>query len=162
VTSRSNLHNAYVGLGANLGRREKNISAALNALQTTRDVEVVKVSGLYQTEPVGGPDGQPKFLNAAAHLRTPLTPERLLTLCQRIEDLLGRERRVAWGPRPIDIDILCFEDEIRSSPELMIPHPLMHERRFVLEPLAEIAPELVHPVLQRTVRELFEAVCSVE
>lgn len=143
-----------------MGRREKNISAALNALESTREIEVVKASSIYETEPVGGPEDQPPFLNAAAYLRTTLTPERFLTVCQQIESSLGRKRDIPWGPRTIDLDILFFADEIRSSPELMIPHPLLHERRFVLEPLAEIAPDLIHPTMDQTVRELLESLLA--
>jgi 2-amino-4-hydroxy-6-hydroxymethyldihydropteridine diphosphokinase len=147
-------HNAYIGLGSNLGLREKNIAAALNALQTTRDIEVVKVSRLYETEPVGGPAGQSPFINAAAHVKTTLSPERLLGLCLAIEESLGRKRDVHWGPRTIDLDLLCYDQEIIVSPELTLPHPMMHERRFVMEPLAEIAPALMHPVLEQTAAEL--------
>lgn len=145
-----------IGFGSNVGRRERNITAALTALQTTRDIEVLRTSSLYETEPVGGPADQPKFLNAAAVLATSLSPQRLLAVCRRIEDTLGRRRDIPWGPRTIDLDILCFGDEIVSTPELMIPHPLMHERRFVLEPVVEIAPDFVHPVLNLTMRQLCE------
>jgi len=150
-------HDAYIALGSNLGYREKNITAALNAVETTREVQIVKVSGLYETDPVGGPQEQPKFINAAAYVRTTLSPERLLAVCTRIEDLLGRTREVRWGPRTIDLDILIYDQEIRADPDLTLPHPSMHERRFMLQPLAEIAPDLVHPVLQQTVSELLEA-----
>ncbi len=150
-------HDAYLGLGSNLGLREKNIAAALNALQTTREIEVVKVSSLYETKAVGGPADQPDYINAAAHLRTTISAERLLAVCQNIESSLGRRRDVPWGPRTIDLDILCFDDEIRSTPDLTIPHSLMHERRFVLEPLTEIAPDLVHPALEETMRNLLAA-----
>lgn len=153
-------YHVYLGLGSNLGRREKNIAAALNALESTLGVEVIRVSGLYETEPIGGPEGQPKFLNAAVHLRTTLKPDRLLALGQRIEAALGRRRETPWGPRSIDIDILIYEGEICSEPDLMIPHPLMHERRFVLEPLAEIAPNLIHPTLNQSVRELLDALAT--
>ena len=150
-------HDAYIGLGSNLGQREKNIAAALNALQTTRDVEVVRVSRLYETEPVGGPADQASFINAVAHIRTALPPERLLGICLAIEDSLGRKREAHWGPRTIDLDLLCYEQEIVVTPELTLPHPLMHERRFVMEPLAEIAPALMHPVLEQTAAEILEA-----
>jgi 2-amino-4-hydroxy-6-hydroxymethyldihydropteridine diphosphokinase len=150
-------HDAYIGLGSNLGLREKNIAAALNALQTTKEIEVVKVSSLYETKAVGGPPDQPDFINAAAQLRTTFSAERLLAVCQNIEASLGRRRGVPWGPRTIDLDILLFDDEIRSTPDLTIPHPLMHERRFVLDPLAEIAPALVHPALEETMHNLLAA-----
>jgi 2-amino-4-hydroxy-6-hydroxymethyldihydropteridine diphosphokinase len=155
-------HNAYVGLGSNLGRREKSIAAALNALQATRDIEVHRVSRLYETAPIGGPEGQPPYLNAVAHLKTTLSPERLLALCLKIEESLGRKREVRWGPRTIDLDLLCYDQEIMASPALTLPHPLMHERPFVMEPLAEIAPDLMHPVLEQTAREILESLASRE
>ncbi|HVP13353.1 MAG TPA: 2-amino-4-hydroxy-6-hydroxymethyldihydropteridine diphosphokinase [Phycisphaerae bacterium] len=153
-------HDAYIGLGSNLGHREKYIAAALNALQTTREVEVVKVSKLYETEPVGGPADQPLYINAAAYIKTSMTPERLLGLCLAIEKSLGRKRGVHWGPRTIDLDLLCYDQEIVVSPELTLPHPMMHERRFVMEPLAEIAPRLMHPVLEQTAREILDSLMS--
>jgi len=149
-------HDAYIGLGSNLGVREKNIAAALTALETTREIEVVRVSSLYETEPVGGPADQAMYINAAALLRTTLTPERLLAVCLNIEASLGRKRRVRWGPRTIDLDILAYDDELRSEPDLSIPHPMMHERRFVMAPLAEIAPGWVHPVYGLTAAQLLE------
>lgn len=156
VNNEGPLVDVLLGLGSNMGRRERNITAALQALETTRDVEVARVSSLYETEPVGGPEDQPRYLNAAAHLRTALPPERILAVCRHIEDTLGRKRDIPWGPRTIDLDILCYGAEIRSTPELMIPHPMMHERRFVLEPLAEIVPDFVHPAMQQTIRDLYE------
>jgi len=154
--SASGTHVAYIGLGSNLGPRDRNITGALNALQSTRDVDVDAVSKLYETQAVGGPPGQPAYMNGVARIRTKLTPERLLQLLQSIERSLGRSRgsEQRWGPRTIDLDILLYDDAIISTPELMIPHPLMHERRFVLEPLAEIAPEVVHPAINRTARDL--------
>jgi len=149
-------HNAYIGLGSNLGRRKKNITAALGALETTREIEIVKVSSLYETEPLGGPDDQPKFINAVAHVRTTLSPERLLAVCFHIEDSLGRKRAIRWGRRTIDLDLLIYEQEIRATPDLTLPHPMMHERWFVMEPLAEVAPDLMHPTLEQTAREILE------
>jgi len=154
---RNRKHIAFIALGSNLGPREKNITAALAALQSTREVEVSKVSGLYETDPVGGPPDQGRFINAVAKISTTLSPSRLLAVCQGIEKSLGRKRAMRWGPRTIDLDILLFDDEIQSSAELTIPHPMMHERRFVLEPLCEIAPRTQHPVLQQTAREILDA-----
>ncbi len=147
-------HTAYIGLGSNVGHREKNITAALNALEATRDVKIVKASSLYETTPVGGPVEQGKYLNAVAKVSTTLPAERLLSLCVRIEESLGRKRDVHWGPRTIDLDLLLFDDEIHSTAELTVPHPMMHERKFVLEPLVEIDPDVVHPAMDRTARDL--------
>lgn len=158
--ARTRKHTAFIALGSNLGSRQKNITAALAALEATREVEIAGVSALYETEPVGGPDGQGKFINAVARLRTTLSAERLMALCLRIEMSLGRVRKDRWGPRVIDLDILLFDDAIQSTSTLTIPHPLMHERRFVLEPLAEIAPEVVHPALLKTAREMLETLSA--
>lgn len=152
-----NRHEAFIGLGSNLGRRKKNIAAALNALQSTREIEVIAASGLYETDPVGGPEDQPRFVNSVARIATGLSPERLLAVCQHIEDSLGRKRTIRWGPRTIDLDILSFDDEIRAEPELTLPHPMMHERAFVMRPLAELAPDWIHPVLERTALSILES-----
>jgi 2-amino-4-hydroxy-6-hydroxymethyldihydropteridine diphosphokinase len=151
---KSKSHQALIALGSNLGQREKYVAAALNALQTTKEVEVAKVSSLYETEPVGGPSGQQKYINAVAMIRTSLSAPRLLKVCQRIEDSFERKRSVKYGPRTIDLDILAFDKAIISEPKLMIPHPLMHERRFVMEPLAEIAPNWIHPLLEMSAKQL--------
>ena len=150
-------HDAYLALGSNLGRRKKNIAAALNALETTREIEIVKVSGLYETEPEGGPDDQPLYINAVACIKTGLTPDRLLAVCQNIEESLGRKRHIRWGSRTIDLDILSYDQEIRSDPDLILPHPMMHERSFVMEPLVEVNPDWMHPVLERTARSILES-----
>lgn len=147
-------HRVFIGLGSNLAPREKNITAALAALETTREIEVVRVSSMYETDAVGGPAEQGKYLNAVVEVATTLSADRLLSVCQRIENSLGRKRELRWGPRTIDLDILLFDDEIHSTAELTIPHPLMHERRFVLEPLVEIASEVVHPTLEQSARDL--------
>ncbi len=147
---------AYVGLGANLGRREQTLRAALEALDGRNGVRVVRASSTIETDPVGGPPGQPPYLNAAAELRTTLAPEPLLRALQAVEDAFGRTREVRWGPRTLDLDLLLYGDRVIETPALTVPHPRMHERRFVLEPLCEIAPEAVHPVLGRTMREMLE------
>jgi 2-amino-4-hydroxy-6-hydroxymethyldihydropteridine diphosphokinase len=130
---------AYVGLGSNLGDREATIRAAVAALPG-----VVAVSKLRETEPVGV-TGQPAFLNGAARLETELSPRELLDAMLEVERGLGRERRERWGPRTIDLDLLLYGDETVDEPGLTVPHPSLHERRFVLEPLAELDPELVVP-----------------
>jgi len=147
-------HTAYIALGSNLGRRKKNVAAALNALEATRGVTVDAVSPLYETEPEGGPDDQGMFINGVARVHTTLTPERLLAVCQNIEDSLGRKRTIRWGPRTIDLDLLLYENEIRSEPELTLPHPMMHLRTFVMRPLVDIAPDGAHPVLDETFAEI--------
>ena len=143
----------YLGLGSNLGDREANLSQALRLLGQ-RGVWVDRVSSIYETEPVGYLE-QPRFLNAVCRVSTELGPEELLSLAKEVEGLLGRRPSFPNAPRPIDVDILFYEDLVMESPELTIPHPRLAERAFVLVPLAEIAPDLVHPALGIEVRELF-------
>ncbi len=130
---------AYVGVGANLGDRESTIRAAIAALP-----DVVAVSELRETDPVGVLD-QPPFLNGAVALDTDLTPRELLDVLLEVERGLGRERRERWGPRTIDLDLLLYGGETLDAPGLAVPHPRLHERRFALEPLAELDPSLVVP-----------------
>ncbi len=145
---------AYIALGANLGDREQNIRAALQELDQTLGVKITKHSSLFENPAVGGPADSPPFLNAAAELSTTLTARELLHRLLEIENKLGRVRREKWAPRLIDLDLLIFGDQVIESEQLTIPHPLMHTRRFVLRPLAEIAPELVHPTMYRTIGAL--------
>jgi 2-amino-4-hydroxy-6-hydroxymethyldihydropteridine diphosphokinase len=147
----------YLGLGANLGEREANIRRALEML-AERGVGVRVVSALIETEPVGGPSGQPMFLNGAALVETDLSPRELLEACGEVESALGRDRSGGrWAARPIDIDILVYGQRVIDAPDLTVPHPRMAERGFVLEPLAEIAPGLSVPGTGRTVAELWAA-----
>lgn len=152
---RSGLTTAYLGLGSNVGDREEYIEQAVFLLEKNPNIQVHKRSSNYETEAEGGAD-QPPFINAAVEVRTKLPPHRLLEVCQEIETALGREREVEWGPRTIDIDILLYENEIISDDKLQVPHPLMHERMFVLRPLKEIAPHMVHPVLEKSIEMLYD------
>jgi 2-amino-4-hydroxy-6-hydroxymethyldihydropteridine diphosphokinase len=137
---------AYVGLGANIGPREVTLLRAVDLLAEADDVDVLAVSQLRETDPVGMVD-QPGFLNGAARIDTSLPPRALLELLLRIEQSLGRVREERWGPRTVDLDLLVYGDVIVDEPGLRVPHPRLHERRFALEPLAELDPELVVPGL---------------
>lgn len=144
----------YLSLGSNIGDRATRLHEAIERLGTLG--EVVKVSSFYDTEPVEF-TRQEWFLNCAVALETEKLPKQLLAAVLRIEREMGRRRTIAKGPRVIDIDVLLFGSCVIDTPQLSVPHPAMHERRFVLEPLAEIAPETRHPVFKKTVRELLDA-----
>ena len=146
------IHTAYVALGSNLGDKEANLRKALELLQE-RGVEIVKTSTFISTEPYGVTD-QPQFLNGVCEVRTSLVPLALLHTLLEIEQEMGRVRLRHWGERNIDLDLLLYEDVVMDTPELKLPHPDMQNRDFVLLPLVEIAPELVHPILQKSIEEL--------
>src|SRR5260370_42252682 len=148
---------AYIALGPNLGQRDKTIAGAIAKLRNTPGVEVARVSSLLENPSVGGPEGAPSFLNAAAELRTTLGAHTLLHRLLEIERELGRARRDKWEPRIIDLDLLFHGDHILSSQELIVPHPLMHERRFVVPPPAGNAPGVGHPTPQISISGLREA-----
>ncbi len=145
----------YLGLGSNMGDRQGNLSRALDLL--SRKLQIGEVSSVYDTEPVGDVS-QPHFLNMVCQVYTRIAPEALLILAKGIETKLGRASGKPNAPRPIDIDILLYGDRVIETPELVIPHPRLAERAFVLVPLADIAPALKHPVSGETIKELLQGV----
>lgn len=146
----------YIGIGSNLGSREEN---CIRSVWLLRDSGLIinKESSLYETEPWGVTD-QPYFINMAVGAETSLEPEELLEALKAIERQMGRKDAGKWGPRIIDLDILLYDDLVIRTPELCIPHPLMHMREFVLRPLSEIAPDVLHPLLRKTISTLMSEI----
>lgn len=135
---------AYISLGSNIGNRLEYLQEAVGLLKETQQIDVLKVSSVYETAPVGYVD-QAAFLNIVVELKTLFTPHELLSKCNEIEDLLGRKRIVRWGPRTVDLDILLYNEENMKTEDLIIPHPRMAERGFVLVPLMELNPNIIDP-----------------
>jgi 2-amino-4-hydroxy-6-hydroxymethyldihydropteridine diphosphokinase len=142
----------FIGLGCNLGDRERQLLRAVESLSRIDAVAVLRRSSLYDTAPVGPP--QPRFLNAVVEIDSGLQPQPLFAILKQIERDLGRERREKWAPRPIDLDILLWDDRLVADANLQVPHLELHKRRFVLEPLCELAPERRHPILHETIERL--------
>ena len=149
----------YLGLGSNLGNRQDNLDKALDFL--SQRLQIAKVSSVYDTEPIGDIE-QPHFLNLVCQAQTKLAPTELLALIKGIESKLGRTPGKPNASRPIDIDILLYDDQVIDTPELVIPHPRLTERAFALIPLAEIVPDLVHPVSGKTIKELLPSVSGAQ
>ena len=149
-------YRVFLGLGSNLGARERYLQAAVDGLRSVTDLRVVWASSVYETEPLGKTD-QPRFLNACAEVETALSPPALLAAVKRLEQTIGRKGGGRWAPREIDIDILVYDGLVHHDESLTVPHPEMERRRFVLIPLRELAPDLVHPVSGMTVEELAAA-----
>lgn len=152
----------YLGIGSNVGDRDANIKRVLDILKENPDIDIKAVSKMIDTEPVGGPP-QDNFLNGAIKIETDLLPLELSTQLRMIERRLGRQKDAPRNsPRTMDLDILFYDDVVMDGKSLIIPHPRAAERRFVLEPLSEIAPELIHPRLQKTVKELLEGLLHAD
>ena len=147
------MYAAYIGFGSNIGDRLAHIQNAIHALSKTDGITLQKISSLYKTDPVGCEE-QAQFLNGVAVIQTSLPPLSLLHTLKDIETAIGRKHRMRWGPREIDLDILIYGDLCVQTEELVVPHPEMHLRGFVLVPLAELAPDLVHPIFQVSIQTL--------
>jgi 2-amino-4-hydroxy-6-hydroxymethyldihydropteridine diphosphokinase len=152
---------AYLGLGSNLGNRLAFLRSGRDTLAERHDIVLLRAAGVYETNAVGGPPENPAFLNTVLEIETSAEPQQLLATCLAVEDEFGRTRPARWAPRTLDIDILFFADQIIHEANLTIPHPALHERSFVLAPLREIAPDLRHPLMDKTVGELAEACAGI-
>lgn len=148
-------HRVYIGLGSNIGNKEENLKEAINKISKEKNIFITKQSSFIKTEPWGYLE-QEDFLNAAIEIETTLESEELMDSLLKIELELKRERLIKWGPRTIDLDILIYDDVVSSDEKIILPHPRMHQREFVLKPLNEIAPYLMHPVLNKRIFTLFE------
>ena len=144
----------YLGLGSNLGDKLQFITKAIDQISKLENVEIKRTSSMIETKPYGKTD-QPDFINCVIELDTDLLPEELLKKCLYIENQLGRIRNEKWGPRTIDIDMLFYEDEIIDTELLVLPHPQLHKREFVLISLNELCPDIVHPKLNKKIRDIF-------
>ena len=149
------MNTAYLSLGSNLGNRFEMLQDAVQMLREQENIEVTAVSSVYETDPVGYTD-QASFLNIVVEIKSPLSADKILSICMETEQTLGRIREFRWGPRCIDLDILLYNDENIVSEKLTVPHPRMHERGFVLVPLMELLPEGIHPVTGVSFREYAE------
>lgn len=151
----------YIGIGSNLGDKEANCRRAIEMVGRLADTEVKAVSGFYKTDPVGVEDDQDWYINAVAVVKTALAPSELMARLLDIEERLGRKRKKRWDSRTIDLDILFWGDHVINERNLQVPHPRLHLRRFVLVPLNELAPDFVHPMLKKKMKDLL-AKCPSE
>ena len=149
-----------LSFGSNLGDRHAMLDGAWHALGQTESIAAVRLSPFYETEPVGGPEGQPKYINAAGIIQTPMLPIELFKTIQRIETNFGRVRTVRWGARILDIDILLYDNQVVKLPMLTIPHIEMLHRQFVLAPAKDIAADWIHPLTNKTLLEHWQEICS--
>lgn len=155
------MEKVFLSLGSNIGEKEMYLKKAIEELQIDDNIEITLISSFYETKPEGGKNNVPDYINAIVEIITNLSPHSLLEKTQQIEKKLGRETKCDYNPRTIDIDIILYGQELVCEEGLTIPHPLMHERFFVLDPLNELAPETVHPIMGKTIQELlFELKCG--
>lgn len=152
-------NHAFIALGSNIGDKTGNCTRAISLISKHEDCIVLRVSSFYETEPWGVVE-QDKFINMAVEIETALSPFELLEFLKSLEIEMGRTKAERWGPRLIDLDIIFYNDKIIDEKGLNVPHPHMHERAFVLAPLSEIAPDLIHPLLGKSISELFKSVDS--
>lgn len=155
------MNKAYIGLGSNISPRLSYLNEAVTALQAVEQISITNQSAIYQTDPVGYED-QNKFLNQVIEIETTLKPVELLEACQSVEEKLGRERTVRWGPRTIDLDLLLYNEEIIELDQLLIPHPRMVQRAFVLVPLTELDSEIHIPTVNKTVKQQLASLSKEE
>jgi len=152
----------FLALGGNLGEPRQTFRDAVKQIQQHPQIQLVATSSLYQTPAIGGPPGQPDYLNAVLELTTALSPQELLDFCQQIEDAAGRTREVRWAARTLDIDLLLYAQQTQTTATLKLPHPRLHERHFVLLPLVELAADFEHPKLRKSAAELLAALPPAE
>ncbi|WP_291579849.1 2-amino-4-hydroxy-6-hydroxymethyldihydropteridine diphosphokinase [Clostridium sp. UBA6640] len=150
-------HKAYIAIGSNLGDKEKNIREALEIISNSNHTKINKIAKYYNTEPVGYTD-QDEFLNTAIEIKTLLNPKNLMKFLLEVEKSLKRERIIRWGPRTLDLDVIFYDDLISSDEEVIIPHPRMEERLFVLNPLCDIAPYKLHPILNKRIIDIRDSI----
>ena len=152
---------AFIGIGSNTGDREKSCTDAIAAIGSWPGCSAIKISSLYESEPWGYEE-QDRFINCAVQIETGADAFTLLAFLQETEQRLGKEKAFLWGPRTIDLDLLFFNQEVIDTPALKVPHPFLHQRRFVLEPLSELAPSWMHPVFKQTVEKLLRQVVDIK
>jgi len=146
---------AYIGIGSNLGTPKKNCTKAIEKISSAKDIKIISKASFYQTEPIGGVQ-QGWFVNSAIEIETDLSPENLLSVLLNLELAMGRTRKEKWGPRLIDLDLLFYGNLVLENKSLTLPHPEIQNRKFVLTPMSEIAENLIHPTLKKTIKTLLQ------
>ena len=154
------IHTAYIGIGSNLGTPGKNCTKAIERISADHDIKIISKSSFYQTEPIGGVQ-QDWFVNSAIEIKTDLSPENLLSVLLNLELAMGRIRKEKWGPRLIDLDLLLYGNLALKKKDLTLPHPEIQNRKFVLIPMSEIAENLIHPTLKKTIKTLLQESSNV-